>query len=63
MGVSGSVSQHSIACSLEIFSSLLAQIFLLKTRLRFVSICAPGLWELPEGGSADRRFSKSAGKQ
>jgi len=57
------VSQHSVACSLEIFSRLLAQIFLLKTRLQFVSACAPGLWEYPEDGSADRHFFISARKQ
>lgn len=56
MGFSGSVSQHSVACSLEIFSRLLAQIFLLKTRLQSVSASAPGLWEFPEDGSVDRRL-------
>lgn len=56
MGFSGSVSQHSVACSLEIFSRLLAQIFLLKTRLWFVSACAPGLWEFPEDQSARQTF-------
>lgn len=63
MAFSGNVSQQSVACSLEILSRLLAQIYLLKTRLWFVSVCAPGLWEFPEDESADRRFFQSAGNR
>lgn len=42
------MSQQSVACSLEILSRLLAQICLLKSRLWFVSVWAPGLWEFPK---------------
>lgn len=42
------VSQQSVACSLEILSRLLAQTCLLKSRLWFVSVWAPGLWEFPK---------------
>lgn len=63
MGFSGSVSQHSVASSLEIFSRLLAQIFLLETKFQFVCACAPGLWDFPEDGSAGMHLFKSNGKQ
>lgn len=58
---SGSVSQHDIACSLEMFSILLAQIFLLK-RVQFAPAHAPGLGECAEVGSADGHFCKGPGK-
>lgn len=61
MAFCASVSQQSVACSLEILSRLLAQIYLLKTRLWFVSTWALGLWQFPEGESADRHFFSQLG--
>lgn len=61
MAFCASVSQQSVACSLEILSRLLAQIYLLKTRLGFVSTWAPGLWQFPEGEFADRHFFSQLG--
>lgn len=54
------MSQHNIASSLEMFSILLAQIFLLK-RLRFAPAHAAGLGECAEVGSADGHFCKGPG--
>lgn len=59
-GFIGGVSQHNIASSLEMFSILLAQIFLLK-RLQFAPAHAAGLGECAEVGSADGHFCKGPG--